>query len=149
MANCVFKNEGNLDKFIGDCVMATWGPPITHPDDPARALRCALEMLDAINEMNAQREAQGKKPIEVGIGVNTGQAVVGYIGSNDRHEFTAIGDSVNVSSRLCGIAKGGEILASESTIRRAGPGFRVEAVSVLQVKGKEKGVPTFRILSVN
>lgn len=146
MANIIFKYEGNLDKFIGDCVMATWGPPITHPDDAARALKCAIEMLDAINEMNAMRESLGKKPIEVGIGVNTGQAVVGYIGSSDRHEFTAIGDSVNTSSRLCGVAKGGEILASEATVRRAGPGFRVEPVSVLQVKGKEKGVPTYRVL---
>jgi adenylate cyclase len=146
MANVIFKYEGNLDKFIGDCVMATWGPPITHPDDAARALKCALEMLEFINEMNAQREAQGRKAIEVGIGVNTGQAVVGYIGSNDRHEFTAIGDSVNTSSRLCGVAKGGEILASEATIKRAGPGFKVEAFSVLQVKGKEKGVTTFRVL---
>jgi adenylate cyclase len=148
MANVIFKYEGNLDKFIGDCVMATWGPPITHPDDAARALKCALEMLDAINEMNAMRESQGKKPLEVGIGVNTGQAVVGYIGSSDRHEFTAIGDSVNTSSRLCGVAKGGEILAAESTIRRAGPGFKVEPVSVLQVKGKEKGVSTYRVLSM-
>jgi adenylate cyclase len=146
MANVIFKYEGNLDKFIGDCVMATWGPPITHPDDAARALKCALEMLDFINEMNAQREAQGRKAIEVGIGVNTGQAVVGYIGSNDRHEFTAIGDSVNTSSRLCGVAKGGEILASEATIKRAGPGFKVEPFSVLTVKGKEKGVTTFRVL---
>ncbi len=146
MAHCIFKNEGNLDKFIGDCVMATWGPPITHPDDAARALRCALEMQAEINEMNENRAAQGKKPIEVGIGVNTGTAVVGYIGSQERHEFTAIGDSVNTSSRLCGIAKGGEVLASEATVRRAGPGFRVEAVSVLQVKGKEKGVPTFRVV---
>lgn len=148
MANIIFKYEGNLDKFIGDCVMATWGPPISHADDPARSLKCALEMLDAINEMNALREAQGKRPLEVGIGVNTGQAVVGYIGSSDRHEFTAIGDSVNTSSRLCGIAKGGEILAAESTIRGAGPGFRVEPVSVLQVKGKEKGVTTYRVLSM-
>jgi adenylate cyclase len=148
MANVIFKYEGNLDKFIGDCVMATWGPPITHPDDAARSLKCALEMLDAINEMNALRESQGKKPLEVGIGVNTGQAVVGYIGSSDRHEFTAIGDSVNVSSRLCGLAKGGEILAAESTIRRAGHGFRVEAVSVMPLKGKEKGVATFRVLSM-
>jgi len=149
MANVIFKYEGNLDKFIGDCVMATWGPPITHPDDAARALRCALEMLDAINEMNAQREAQGRKAIEVGIGVNTGQAVVGYIGSSDRHEFTAIGDSVNTSSRLCGLAKGGEILASDATVRRAGPGFRCEPVSVMQVKGKERGVPTYRVLAFN
>jgi adenylate cyclase len=146
MASVIFKHEGNLDKFIGDCVMATWGPPITHPDDAARALSCALEMLDEINEMNRQRVEAGKAPIEVGIGVNTGPAVVGYIGSSDRHEFTAIGDSVNTASRLCGVAKGGEVLASDQTIKRAGPGFHVEPFQVLQVKGKEKGVPTFRIL---
>jgi adenylate cyclase len=149
MANVIFKYEGNLDKFIGDCVMATWGPPITHPDDGARALKCALEMLEAVNEMNAKREAGGRKAIEVGIGVNTGQAVVGYIGSSERHEFTAIGDSVNTSSRLCGLAKAGEILASEATVRRAGHGFRVEPVSILQVKGKERGVPTYRVLAFN
>jgi len=149
MSAVIFKYEGNLDKFIGDCVMATWGPPITHPDDAARALSCALEMLNEIHDMNMRREEAGKKPIEVGIGVNTGPAVVGYIGSTERHEFTAIGDSVNTSSRLCGLAKGGEVLASESTIRRAGPGFRTEAVSVLQVKGKEKGVPTFRVVGFN
>lgn len=147
MAEVIFKYEGNLDKFIGDCVMATWGPPITHPDDAARALRCALDMLNEIDAMNAQRVSEGKKPIEVGIGVNTGQAVVGYIGSNERHEFTAIGDSVNTASRLCGLAKAGEVLASDVTIRRAGRGFTVEPVSVLQVKGKEKGVPTYRVLA--
>jgi len=146
MAGVIFKYEGNLDKFIGDCVMATWGPPITHPDDASRALKCALEMLDEIHEMNRQREEAGKKPIEVGIGVNTGPAVVGYIGSMERHEFTAIGDSVNTASRLCGLAKGAEVLASEATVRRAGAGFIAEAVSVLQVKGKEKGVPTFRVV---
>ncbi|PZR08462.1 MAG: cyclase [Archangium gephyra] len=146
MANVIFTHEGNLDKFIGDCVMATWGPPITHPDDASRALKCALEMLEEIIAMNEARVAAGKKPIEVGIGVNTGQAVVGYIGSSERHEFTAIGDSVNTASRLCGLAKAGEILASEATIRSAGPGFKVEAVSVLQVKGREKGVPSYRVL---
>lgn len=146
MANVIFTHEGNLDKFIGDCVMATWGPPITHADDAARALKCALDMLDEINAMNDERVALGKKPIEVGIGVNTGPAVVGYIGSSERHEFTAIGDSINTASRLCGLAKGGEVLASESTIRRAGPGFKVEPVSVLQVKGKEKGVSSYRVL---
>lgn len=146
MAGVIFKYEGNLDKFIGDCVMATWGPPIIHDDDAARSLRCALEMLDEIHEMNRQRVEDGKKPIEVGIGVNTGTAVVGYIGSSERHEFTAIGDSVNTASRLCGIAKASEVLASETTVKLAGPGFIVEPVSVMQVKGKEKGVSTYRIL---
>jgi adenylate cyclase len=104
--------------------MATWGPPITHPDDAGRALKCALDMLDEINSMNEARVAAGKKAIEVGIGVNTGQAVVGYIGSNERHEFTAIGDSVNTASRLCGLAKGGEVLASDVTVKRAGSRWR-------------------------
>ncbi len=149
MAEVIFEFEGNLDKFIGDCVMATWGPPITHEDDASRALRCALGMLVEIDEMNRQRVEDGKKPIEVGIGVNTGTAVVGYIGSTERHEFTAIGDSVNTSSRLCGLAKAGEVLASEATVKRAGPGFVVEPMATLQVKGKEKGVPTYRILGYN
>jgi adenylate cyclase len=145
MADVVFRYEGNLDKFIGDCVMAVWGPPSSHPDDPARALRAALEMQDAVTELNRQRVLDGKKPIEVGIGVNTGQAVVGYMGSAERHEFTAIGDTVNTASRLCGIAKSGEVLASEATVRKSGPGFDVEELPMLQVKGKEKGVQTFRV----
>ncbi|MFY2559885.1 adenylate/guanylate cyclase domain-containing protein [Corallococcus terminator] len=148
MADVVFRYEGNLDKFIGDCVMAVWGPPLSHPDDAARALRAALEMQDAVEEINRQRIAMGKKPIEVGIGINTGQAVVGYMGSAERHEFTAIGDTVNTASRLCGMAKSGEVLASESTVRRSGPGFDVEQLAALTVKGKEKAVPTYRVHGV-
>jgi len=148
MAGVVFRHEGNLDKFIGDCVMAVWGPPSSHPDDPARAMRAALEMMDAVEAMNGTRQASGKPPIEVGIGVNTGQAVVGYMGSTERHEFTAIGDSVNTASRLCGLAKGGEVLAAESTVKKAGPGFDVEPLPVTQVKGKEKGVQAYRIIGL-
>ena len=121
MADVVFRHEGNLDKFIGDCVMAVWGPPSPHPDDPARALRAALEMQDAVEALNeAARGRTGRSRIAVGIGVNTGQAVVGYMGSAERHEFTAIGDSVNTASRLCGVAKGGEVLATETTVARRG-----------------------------
>ncbi|WP_224363401.1 adenylate/guanylate cyclase domain-containing protein [Hyalangium versicolor] len=145
MANVVFRHEGNLDKFIGDCVMAVWGPPLSHPDDPARALQAALEMMDAVDELNEKRKSQGRKPIEVGIGVNTGQAVVGYMGSVERHEFTAIGDTVNTASRLCGLAKGGEVLATGTTMQKAGPGFFADELPVLQVKGREKGVQTFRV----
>jgi adenylate cyclase len=148
MASVIFRYEGNLDKFIGDCVMAVWGPPSQHDDDPARALKAAIEMQDEIREINEDRVAAGQAPIEVGIGVNTGQAVVGYMGSTERHEFTAIGDSVNTASRLCGIAKSGEILASEETVRRAGPGFQVQAVPTLHVKGKERGVNTVRVIGV-
>lgn len=148
MADVVFRYEGNLDKFIGDCVMAVWGPPLSHPDDAARALRAALEMQDAVAALNRARVAAGKMPIEVGIGVNTGQAVVGYMGSAERHEFTAIGDTVNTASRLCGLARSGEVLASEMTVRKAGQGFDVEELPAMQVKGKEKAVPTYRVHGV-
>ena len=143
----VFRNEGNLDKFIGDCVMATWGPPSAHGDDAARALRAGLEMQDAVRTINAKRASDGLHPIEVGIGINTGPAVVGYMGSEMRHEFTAIGDAVNTASRLCGVSRGGEVLASAATVARAGPGFGVEAQPPLHVKGKEKSVETFVVVS--
>ncbi len=148
MSAVVFRHEGNLDKFIGDCVMAVWGPPSSHPDDPARALRAAMEMQDAVEALNLERERAGQKAIAVGVGVNTGQAVVGYMGSNERHEFTAIGDCVNIASRLCGLAKGGEVLATESTIKKAGRGFQADALPLAQVKGKERGVATYRVTGV-
>lgn len=147
-ARVIFRYEGNLDKFIGDCVMAVWGPPSQHPDDPARAMRAALDMQKEVELINQQRVAAGLQPIDVGVGINTGPAVVGYMGSNDRHEFTAIGDSVNVASRLCSLAKGGEVVATEATVRKAGAGFRCEAFSVAQVKGKEKGIATYRVVGL-
>lgn len=149
MAEVVFRHEGNLDKFIGDCVMAVWGPPSPHPDDPARALRAALEMQAAVDALNELREANGQTPIEVGIGVNTGQAVVGYMGSADRHEFTAIGDCVNSASRLCGVARGSEVLAADTTVAKAGPGFQVEALPLAHVRGKERAIQTFRVVGLD
>jgi adenylate cyclase len=126
--------------------MAVWGPPTAHEDDPGRALRAALEMQRQVEMINVERETQGLSRISVGIGVNTGQAVVGYMGSSERHEFTAIGDSVNTASRLCGVAKGGEVLAAETTIRRAGEGFTTERLPLTHVKGKEKAIVTFLVL---
>jgi adenylate cyclase len=146
MAEVVFRHEGNLDKFIGDCVMAVWGPPSPHPDDKARALRAGLDMQKEIAKINEARAAAGKSPIQVGIGINSGQAVVGYMGSSDRHEFTAIGDSVNVAARLCGLAKGGEVLAAEVTVDGAKEDFHTETLPPQRVKGKEKGVPTYRVI---
>jgi len=148
MANVIFRNEGNLDKFIGDCVMAVWGSPSSHPDDAARALRAAMEMQLEVEALNRSRAAEGHRPISIGIGVNTGQAVVGYMGSSDRHEYTAIGDSVNTAARLCGLAKAGEVLATEFTVKSAGPGFEAIALPIAQVRGKEKGVLIYRVTGV-
>ncbi len=143
MAEVVFRHEGNLDKFIGDCVMAVWGPPSPHPDDAGPGAPGARWRCRARSRRSTRRAwPPGRSAIEVGIGVNTGQAVVGYMGSADRHEFTAIGDSVNTASRLCGVAKGGEVLATEVTMQARGPGLRGRGdVRRSHVKGKEKGVP--------
>src|SRR5215831_13795560 len=149
MANVIFRNEGNLDKFIGDCVMAVWGSPSSHPDDAARALRAALEMQSEVEALNRGRAAAGQRPIAIGVGVNTGQAVVGYMGSTERHEYTAIGDSVNTAARLCSMAKVGEILASESTIRSAGRRFASIPLPVAQVRGKEKSVQVYRVTGLD
>ena len=146
MADVIFQYEGNLDKFIGDCVMAVWGPPSPHVDDAARSLHAALEMQRQIEALNGRRVAKGQKPIAVGIGVATGPAIVGYMGSTERHEFTAIGDSVNTAARLCSTAKGGDIVATDFTVAKAGGGFVVEQLPITAVKGKEKTVSTCRIL---
>jgi len=148
MAQVIFRNEGNLDKFIGDCVMAVWGSPSSHPDDAARALRAAMEMQAEIEVLNRTRTAAGQRPISIGVGVNTGQAVVGYMGSSERHEYTAIGDSVNIAARLCSMAKPGEVLATESSVKMAGRGFEATALPAAQVKGKEKGVVIYKVTGV-
>jgi len=148
MADIVFHFEGTLDKFIGDCIMAVWGPPSPHKDDAHRALLAALEMQDAVSQLNAQRKKAKLPKLSVGIGVNTGQAIVGYMGSTKRHEFTAIGDAVNVASRLCNLARGGEILTTSGTLEKARGKFVAEPMSVVHVRGKEKGVDTYRVLSL-
>jgi adenylate cyclase len=109
-------------------------------------MRAALDMQAVIRTLNQDRMASGRRPIEVGIGINTGTAIVGFMGSSERHEFTAIGDPVNVAARLCGMARGGEVLAAGNTIDLAGEGFQVEPLPLSQVKGKEKGVRTYRVL---
>ena len=148
MADVVFRHEGNLDKFIGDCVMAVWGPPSPHPDDAARALQRGAG--DAGRGRRAQRASAwppGKQPIEVGIGVNTGQAVVGYMGSRGAprvHRHRRLGEH-----RLAAVRPGqGRRGARHRDHRAAGPGtgFDAEALPVSQVKGKEKGVPTYRVV---
>lgn len=141
----VFANGGVLDKFIGDCIMALWGAPVARPDDAARAIRAAVGMQESLVEYNREREAQGKAPIAMGIGINTGQAVVGNMGSSKRLEYTAIGDSVNIASRLCGVARGGQIVVSGATLERGGEGFVAEEMPPAKVKGKERPISIFMV----
>jgi adenylate cyclase len=114
MVECVFRNNGALDKFIGDAIMAYWGAPV-HSDEAAdRAVRAALDMQDSLHALNARWTTAGRPTLVAGIGINLGDAFVGNIGSPQRLEYTLIGDTVNLASRLCGLARGGETLVTEA-----------------------------------
>src|SRR5204863_8864625 len=104
-----FRYEGTVDKFVGDELMAIWGAPVTHPEDPLRAVTAALDMIKTLEELNRTRLAEDPnvEPIRIGIGINTGEAVVGAIGSSKTLQYTVIGDTVNTGARLCSVAKPG------------------------------------------
>jgi adenylate cyclase len=110
MVECVFRFGGTLDKFIGDCVMAQWGAPESTGDDADRALAAAIDMIATVEAMNARRQALGRPPLAIGIGLSHGEVFAGNIGSERRLEFTVIGYVVNQASRLCDVAAAGEIL---------------------------------------
>ncbi len=114
MVECVFRHDGALDKFIGDALMAYWGAPVAHPDDADRAVRAALDMQRELAALNSRWTAEGRSSLNAGIGINAGDAFVGNIGSPRRLEYTLIGDTVNLASRLCGLARGGDILVSDA-----------------------------------
>ncbi|MDQ6612239.1 MAG: FHA domain-containing protein [Gemmatimonadota bacterium] len=114
MVECIFRHNGALDKFIGDAVMAYWGAPVAAYDDADRAVRTALDMQEHLRTLNERWGAAGQPTLHVGIGINFGDAFVGNIGSPRRLEYTLIGDTVNIASRLCKLARGGEVLVSEA-----------------------------------
>jgi adenylate cyclase len=114
MVECVFRHNGALDKFIGDALMAYWGAPVDAPDDADRAIRAAMDMQAELIGLNARWTADGRPALQAGIGINAGDAFVGNIGSPRRLEYTLIGDTVNIASRLCGLASGGEVLISDA-----------------------------------
>lgn len=146
MVAIVFRYEGTLDKFIGDELMALFGAPVAHPDDPVRAVSAALEMQQALAVFNEGRAESGLPPIEIGIGINTGEVVAGYLGSSQALEYTVIGDPVNTSSRLCKIAKAGQILISAHTRDQLGDAFDLKKLPAAKLKGKAKPMKIFEVL---
>ncbi len=146
MVETLFKYEGTLDKFMGDGIMALWGAPVVHPDDPIRAVNCALEQFEVLSRFNQQRGGLGRTPLQIGIGIHSGPVVAGYIGSSKSLSYTVIGDTANTSARLCGVAQSGQILVSEQTLARLGQRFRYQELAPAQLKGKEKPFRVFSIL---
>lgn len=145
MVEVVFRNGGTLDKFIGDGLMAYFGAPLADPEHPRRAVQCALEMVDSLEALNVGRIARGEVPLRIGIGVHTGSVVVGDIGSPTRLEYTAIGDAVNLASRIEGLTKlhAAPVLVSAETRQRVGDAYAWVEAPPVQVKGKREPVITF------
>ncbi len=147
MVDVIFKFEGTLDKFVGDEIMALFGAPVQHEDSPTRSVECALGMMQALKAYNMARQADGKKPIAIGVGINSGEVVSGALGSSKTMQYTVVGDPVNVASRFCSIAKPGQIIIGESTygmIDRSR--FRINELPPVQVKGKSKPLRVFEVL---
>jgi adenylate cyclase len=150
MTEIIFRHNGIVDKFIGDGILAYWGaftPELNHAEEASRA---ALEMLERLEQLNQQWAAQGKSPIAIGIGVNTGTVIFGNIGRGKKIEFTVIGDAVNLAARLESLNKefGTHAIISDETRKRLGPTAQVRALGGVKVKGKTIETTVFELLAL-
>lgn len=142
----VFQYEGTLEKYIGDALLAVWGAPYQQPDDAERAVHAAIAMQRAVRQLNMQWVERNLQ-IEVHIGLNTGTVAAGNIGSPKLVQYATIGDTTNVSSRICSAAKAGEILISESTFQKLHDSSLVlEKIPPVLVKGKNKPLQLYRLI---
>jgi adenylate cyclase len=152
MTPIIFKNDGTLDKLLGDGMMAIFGAPISRPDDPVRALRTVIEMMKALHAFNDKHRGQGWPELKIGIGVNTGNVVAGYIGSEDHLNYTVIGDAVNVASRMQSISKQNEILITKAVkdavsdrLSEIEGLISLTSLPAQKVKGKQEAIEVYRV----
>ena len=146
MVDLVFKNEGTLDKFVGDEIMALFGAPVGHADDARRAVQTAIEMQNNIASLNARWAIRGIPPFKVGVGINSGEVTAGFIGSSKALSYTVIGDVVNTAARFCSNATADEILVGVRTYEQVRNDFRFQELPRLAVKNKAEPVHVFRVL---
>lgn len=136
MSEVIFRHGGTLDKYIGDGVLALFGAPYATERDAVKAVRAAIDMQRAVQLFNQELVAAGQAHIGVGIGINTGSAIVGFIGSESRLDYTAIGDTVNTAARLEHLAKAGQIIISEHTMQALDASVSYTQLEAVQVKGR-------------
>jgi adenylate cyclase len=148
MVDCIQREEGMLDKFIGDAIMAAFGIPVAHDDDADRAVRTAVAMIRELRAWNATRVGEGKLPVDIGIGLNTDNVVSGNIGSKKRMDYTIIGDGVNLAARLESACKqyGAHILISEFTYKQLRGTYYTRELDLVVVKGKTKPVAIYEVM---
>jgi class 3 adenylate cyclase len=149
MSRAVFRYEGTIAQLQGDAMLAFFGAPVAHEDDPERAVLAALDMLAAVAEFTRQLRADRGIDFRVRVGINTGPVVVGNVGSDLRYEYTALGDAMNVAARMQAAAEPGTVLITEQTRRLTGDTFDVEDLGGLEVKGKSEPVHAFRVAGRN
>lgn len=147
MVGIINKHSGVVDKFIGDAIMAVWGAPKTSPDDTVNALRACIEMRKALVILNDKRAARNQEPIKIGMGLHTGPAISGTIGSNERMEYTVIGDTVNMTSRIEASTKafGTDLLVSQAVIDTVGAKFIADIAGAATVKGKSEPLNLYKV----
>ncbi|GIU81461.1 MAG: adenylate cyclase [Pyrinomonadaceae bacterium] len=145
MSEVIFSYGGTLDKYIGDGLMAIFGAPKVSPSDATNAVKCAIAMQKRLLQLNRELEKFGYKPINIGIGLHTGIATVGYVGSERRSEYTAIGDTVNLAARLEDCASAGQILISEETAKACAESFYLIPHEPLRVRNRLKPVNLFEV----
>lgn len=145
LVDIVFRHEGTVDKFMGDGMMVLWGAPVSHDDDPLRAVRAAQEIQQAMEAFNFDRAGRYEPPIEVGIGINTGPVVAGYIGSSRTMSYSVVGDTVNMASRLCAAALPGEVVLSEYTQFLIQDEIRAKARAPINAKGIAEPLPAYTV----
>ena len=145
--DAIFAEEGTLDKFIGDCVMAFFGAPRQQPDHAERGVRAALKIQEAVSAWNRERVAQGLSEVRCRIGLNSGPVVVGDVGSAQRVDYTVLGNTVNVAARLeSSVAKPGQVVIGETTRAMLGDEFELEPLGELALKGLQQKVKSYRVL---
>ncbi len=148
LISIVYKYEGVIDKFIGDEIMAIFGAPLTHENDPERALRCSMEMMEYMERFNQLSPVVLPEPLGLHISMNTGMVVAGNVGSDLRMNYSIIGDTVNLASRLKHVAERGEIVVSENTYKIISSLVNAEEPRMLDIKGKSEPAKVYNILSL-
>ena len=148
MTNIIIKNGGTVDKFMGDCIMAFWNAPLNTPGHEKLAVRTALQMQKELKKLNRELKKEKLPPINIGIGINTGQALVGNMGSDQRFDYSVIGDDVNLASRLESSSKelGHTLVIGEKTKKKC-KGFKFKPLGTIKVKGKTEHIKVFTIKS--
>ncbi len=145
LSEAIDAEGGVVDKFIGDEVMAVFGAPVTQDDHARRAVSAALRMRRGMAAFNAAREGRGDAPLGVGVGINSGLAVAGNMGSSNRLNYTVVGDTVNLASRLAGVARAGQILVGGATLRLAGPGVVAPPLGGRTLKGFSTEIEVYAV----